>query len=133
MRMRRTFAAIAVSAAASFAAVTTVAQASTGAPRASHAGAPAAKAPKARSYMHCETFWGCGSIPWLMYPKTKTWEFEGFGETEYSGVYERAGKTLVFHFSHGFDCELIVKRVRKNLVGHDAGFCGEEGVELRPN
>jgi hypothetical protein len=131
MTVRRTFAAIAVTVAASFAAVTTVAQASTAAPHAQQA--PAAKPPKARSYKHCETFWGCGEIPWLMYAKTKTWEFEGYGETEYSGNYERVGKTLVFHFSHGFDCELIVKRVKKNLVGHDAGFCGEEGVELRPN
>jgi hypothetical protein len=125
--------AAAVCAASSFVAVTTVAQASPAAPQARHAGAPAAKPAKARSYAHCETFWGCGEIPWLVYPKTKTWEFEGYGETEYSGPYERVGKTLVFHFSHGFDCELVVKRVRKHYVGHNQGFCGEEGIELRPN
>jgi hypothetical protein len=132
MSRRRNFAAIAVSAACIFAAVTTVALGSAAAPQARHAGAAAAKKPpKARSYSHCETFWGCGAIPWLIYPKTKTWEFEGYGETEYSGTYEKVGKMVVFHYSHGSDCELVVKRVKMNYVGHDQGGCGTEGVELK--
>jgi hypothetical protein len=40
---------------------------------------------------------------------------------------------LVFHYSHGFDCELVVKRVKKNYVGDNAGGCGSEGEELRFN
>jgi hypothetical protein len=133
--MRRTLTAVAVSAACSFAAVTTVAQASTAAPQAGRFGPSVMKAPKAKSYTHCEEFFGCGEIPWLIYPKTKTWEFEGYGETEYSGTYEKVGNySFVFHYSHGSTCELVAKRKKKNYVGHDAGAgCGEQGVELRFN
>jgi hypothetical protein len=122
--MRRILTAVAVAAACSFAALP-AAQATTP--------APAVKAPKAKSYAHCETFWGCGSVPFLIYRKTKTWEYEGYAGTEYAGTYEKVGKYLVFHYSLGYDCETIVKRVKDHYVGHNAAGCGMETIELRPN
>jgi hypothetical protein len=122
-----------VCAASSFAAATTVGQASTAAPKAPHAGAAVVKGPKARSYTHCETFWGCGAIPLLVNRKAKTWEFEGYGGTEYSGTFEKVGNLVVFHYSHGFDCEMIMKRAKKNYVGHNSVACGSEGIELKFN
>jgi hypothetical protein len=70
-------------------------------------------------------------VPFLVYRKTKTWEFEGFGGSEYSGTYEKVGKYVVFHYSHGFECEMVVKRVKKDYVGQNAGPCGEEGIKLQ--
>jgi hypothetical protein len=128
--MRRAFLVVAACATVSLA-VTVSAQAATTAP--SGAGSPSAAntaKSKAKVYEFCGSFVGCNPTPFLIYPKTKTWEFEGYAETVFSGSYTKVKKVITFHYSFEYPCELIMVKSGKNYVGHSEGGCGTEEVVL---
>jgi hypothetical protein len=133
MYIRRVLFAVAACAATSFALATMTAETAGAAQLApTSSRARAHKAPKAKVYEACDPVVGCepsSDPPFLIYSKTKTWEFEGFGGTGYSGTFEKSGKYTIFHYSEGNDCVLRLKKVKKNYVGH-AEVCSEEEFEL---
>ncbi len=141
MKVRRMLTAIAVCLLASFALVATTAQAapsaagggggSSATPMMKKSGLPKIKG--AKVYYYCGTTEGCpAAYDFVVYPKTKSWEF--YNDPGYGGVFEKVKKSkdVFFYYEDGFneECLLLAEQVKGGYA--DGGFYCDfgEGYEL---